>query len=131
MKEVPSKIIIIGGGPVGLTAAHSLSKAGLDFVLLEGRPEIVSDAGSGLVLSAMGMRGLGQLGLLPALNEASTPVDKFVRFDHKGREIGDTLFFTYIQQRSVRPIVNISLSLRTLNIPAAMVLCLEYSDVVI
>jgi 2-polyprenyl-6-methoxyphenol hydroxylase-like FAD-dependent oxidoreductase len=95
-----SKVIIVGGGPTGMTAAHALSKAGIDFVLLESRSEIALDAGCNLVLSAMGMRALGQLGLLPALNEVSSPVTKFKRFDHKGRDIGDTLFFTYIQQRS-------------------------------
>lgn len=94
-----SKIIVIGGGPVGITAAHALSKAGIDFVLIESRPEIVMDAGSGLVLSAMGLRALGQLGLLPALNNMSTEVDKFQRLDHKGRDIGDTMFFTYLKER--------------------------------
>lgn len=105
MNATGSKIIVVGGGPVGLTAAHALARAGIDFVLLEGRPEIVADAGSGLVLSAMGLRALAQLGLLAALSKASTPVDKFKRLDHKGRDIGDTMFFTYFQQRLVGSLI--------------------------
>jgi 2-polyprenyl-6-methoxyphenol hydroxylase-like FAD-dependent oxidoreductase len=103
MDAAASKVIIVGGGPVGMTAAHALTKAGIDFVVLESRPEIVMDAGSGLVLSAMGLRALAQLGLLSALNESSTPVDKFARLDHKGKDIGDTMFFTYFKERSVVP----------------------------
>lgn len=102
MASADSKIIIVGGGPVGLTAAHALSRAGIDFVLLESRPGIVQDAGSNLVLSAMGMRALAQLGLMPAMCKVSTAVDRFKRFDHNGRDIGDTMFFTYFYERYVK-----------------------------
>ncbi|KAK2018366.1 FAD/NAD(P)-binding domain-containing protein [Colletotrichum eremochloae] len=91
-------VIVVGGGPVGMTAAHALSRAGIDFVLLESRPTIVLDAGSNLVLSPTGLRALSQFGILPALNKASSPLPKFRRFDHHGRDIGDTLFFTYVKQ---------------------------------
>ena len=101
MSTNASRIIVVGGGPVGMTAAHALTKAGIDFVLLESRPEIVLNAGSNLVLSAMGLRALGQLGLLPALTKVSSPVTKFKRFDHKGRDLGDTWFFTFFQERLV------------------------------
>ena len=125
MNTAGSRIIIVGGGPVGMTAAHALSRAGIDFVLLESRSEIVMDAGSGLLLSAIGLRALGQLGLLPALSKASTPVDKFRRLDHKGRDIGDTLFFTYFQQKSV--VTYKSPTSLILKLLLAMGLILEYS----
>lgn len=128
MNAAGSKIIVVGGGPVGMTAAHALSRAGIDFVLLESRSEIVMDAGSGLVLSAMGLRALGQLGLLPALSKVSTPVDKFKRLDHKGRDIGDTLFFTYFQQRSV--VTYKSPTSLIIKLLLAMGLILEYSGAV-
>jgi 2-polyprenyl-6-methoxyphenol hydroxylase-like FAD-dependent oxidoreductase len=128
MNAAGSKIIVVGGGPVGMTAAHALSRAGIDFVLLESRSEIVMDAGSGLVLSAMGLRALGQLGLLPALSKVSTPVVKFKRLDHKGRDIGDTLFFTYFQQRSV--VTYKSPTSLILKLLLAMGLILEYSGAV-
>lgn len=125
MNAAASKIIIVGGGPTGMTAAHALSRAGIDFVLLESRSEIALDAGCNLVLSAMGMRALGQLDLLPALNTVSSPVTKFQRLDHKGRDIGDTLFFTYIQQRSV--VTYKSPTSLILKLLLAMGLILEYS----
>lgn len=93
------RIIIVGGGPTGMTAAHALQKAGIDFVLLESRPKIDFDGGCNLILSAMGMRALGQLGLLPDIEEGSTPLTKFQRLDHNGKDIGDTWLFTFINER--------------------------------
>ena len=99
MSAATPRVIVVGGGPVGLTAAHALSRAGIDFVLLESRSAIVLEAGSSLVLTPTGLRALSQLGILPALKELSTPLTKFQRFDHKGRDIGDTMFFTYAEKK--------------------------------
>lgn len=93
------KAIIVGGGPVGLTAAHSLSRANLDFVVLEQRPKVVLDAGSNLVLLPIGLRVLSQLGLLPAIEAASSPMDRFRRIDHNSKDIGDTLWFTHFKDK--------------------------------
>ncbi|KAK5659731.1 hypothetical protein OQA88_942 [Cercophora sp. LCS_1] len=92
------KAIVVGGGPVGLTAAHSLSRANLDFVVLESRPKIVLDAGSNLVLLPIGLRVLSQLGLLPDIEKASSPMSRFKRIDHEGKDIGDTLWFTHFKE---------------------------------
>ncbi|KAH8175325.1 FAD binding domain-containing protein [Sarocladium implicatum] len=94
----PFKVVIVGGGPVGLTAAHSLSQAGLDFVVLESRAQIVQDAGSNLVLLPIGLRVLSQLGMLSKIESVSSPMDRFKRIDHKGRDLGDTMFFTYFKE---------------------------------
>jgi 2-polyprenyl-6-methoxyphenol hydroxylase-like FAD-dependent oxidoreductase len=95
------KVIIVGGGPVGLTAAHSLSRANLDFVVLERRAKIVEDAGSNLVLLPIGLRVLGQLGLLRKIESVSSPMSRFKRIDREGRDLGDTLFFTYFKEKCV------------------------------
>lgn len=95
----PFKVIVVGGGPVGLTAAHSLSHANLDFVVLESRSKIVLDAGSNLVLLPIGLRVLGQLGLLPVIERVSSPMSRFKRVDHEGRDLGDTLWFTYFKEK--------------------------------
>lgn len=87
-------VIVIGGGPVGLTAAHALTHANIDFVLLERRPAVVTDAGSHLVMLPAAMRTLGQLGLHDALQRVSAPLDsKIGRCDHMGRDLGDVHFF--------------------------------------
>ncbi|KAH8596207.1 hypothetical protein B0O99DRAFT_510722 [Bisporella sp. PMI_857] len=92
------KAIVVGGGPVGLTAAHALSRANLDFVVLERRAKMVEDAGSNLVLLPIGLRVLGQLGLLPTIESVSSPMSRFKRIDHGGKDIGDTLWFTYFKE---------------------------------
>ncbi|KAH7031451.1 uncharacterized protein B0I36DRAFT_242279 [Microdochium trichocladiopsis] len=88
-------VIVVGGGPVGLVAAHALSRAGVDFLLLEGRPDIVFHAGSDLVLTNSGMRVLNQLALLEPLDKVSTDLDVMQRVDHQGRNIGDIDFLAY------------------------------------
>ena len=94
------KVIVVGGGPVGLTAAHALSKAGINFSVLERRSEIVIDAGSNLVLSPVGLRTIMQLGILKEINAVSSPLSRIDRLDHKGRNIGDVQFFKQMQKNT-------------------------------
>ena len=105
------KVIVVGGGPVGLTAAHALSRANLDFVVLERRAKIVEDAGSNLVLLPIGLRVLGQLGLLPTIESVSSPMSRFKRIDHNGKDLGDTLWFTYFKEKSVHTLTAASILL--------------------
>ena len=105
------KVIVVGGGPVGLTAAHALSRANLDFVVLERRAKIVEDAGSNLVLLPIGLRVLGQLGLLPTIESVSSPMSRFKRIDHNGKDLGDTLWFTYFKEKLVRALAAASILL--------------------
>ena len=87
------KVIIIGGGPVGLTTAHALTQAGINFTLLEQRPSAVIDAGSNLVLQPEGLLKLSSLGILPQIMAASTALGKIERIDHKGSSIGEVDWF--------------------------------------
>ncbi|KAM5344192.1 hypothetical protein ACJ41O_012729 [Fusarium nematophilum] len=63
------KVVVVGGGPVGLVAAHALYNAGIDFVVLERRENVVLDLGASLVLSPPNLRVMHQLGLLERLME--------------------------------------------------------------
>ena len=94
------KLIVVGGGPVGLTAAHALTKAGIDFILLERRQEVVIDAGSNLVLSPVGIRTLAQLGIKKEIYAVSSPLSRIDRIDHNGRSIGDVEFFKQIDKNT-------------------------------
>lgn len=58
------RVIVVGGGPVGLTTAHTLSKAGIDFVVLERQPTIGEDTGASIIVQPHGLRVLSQVGLL-------------------------------------------------------------------
>ena len=88
----------MGGGPVGLTAAHAFDRAGIDFVLLERQPEVVMNAGSNLVLSPAGLQKMTQLDLTQALYDISTPLGRQERLDHAGKEFGNLVLFEQMKK---------------------------------
>ncbi|KAK7221637.1 hypothetical protein V2G26_009640 [Clonostachys chloroleuca] len=92
------KVIIVGGGPVGLAAAIALAKAGIDFVVLERRPDIIIDAGSNLVMLPNGMRALYQLGLGDALDAVSSPLSGIECIDHQGKPVSDLQWFFHLKE---------------------------------
>lgn len=92
------KVIVVGGGPVGLTAAHALSRAGIDFIVLERRESAIIDAGSNLVLKEEGLRALSQLNLFDALEQVSSSLEHITRIDHKGRDMGTMNFFQFTKE---------------------------------
>jgi len=92
------KAIDVGGGPVGLTAAHALEQAGIDFILLESRSHVILDAGSNLVMSPVGLRALAQLGIFGALKAVSSPLGRIDRLDHQGHNLGDMQIFTELEK---------------------------------
>lgn len=92
------KVVVVGGGPVGLVAAHALSRIGVDFVVLESRSKVVLDEGSNLVLMPMAMRPLYQLGLEEAIVDATTALGVFERFDHAGNDIG-SMYFSELMEK--------------------------------
>ncbi len=50
--RLSTKVLVIGGGPAGATAAACLAERGLDVILLEKNPSFVKPCGGGLSLSA-------------------------------------------------------------------------------
>ncbi|KAK3348489.1 FAD binding domain-containing protein [Neurospora tetraspora] len=68
------KVIIVGGGPVGLIAGHCFSRAGIDFKILERREALDLNAGSSVALWPQSARVLDQLGLLDGAMAAYIPV---------------------------------------------------------
>lgn len=69
---------------MGLTAAHVLSKAGIDFVVLEGRPQIVEEVGASLVLLPHTIRVYAQLGLLQNIRELGHEVMRWGEYNKNG-----------------------------------------------
>ncbi|KAI8623721.1 FAD/NAD(P)-binding domain-containing protein [Xylariaceae sp. FL1651] len=89
------KAIVVGAGPTGLTTAHALTKAGLDFIVLEGREDAVNEGGSHLVMSSMGLSALSQLGLSDAVDKVSSPLPQVQRINDRGRDIGTLNWFEF------------------------------------
>ncbi|KEZ43252.1 hypothetical protein SAPIO_CDS4948 [Scedosporium apiospermum] len=83
------KAIIIGGGPAGLTAAHILYKAGIDFVVLEARDKVVVDHGAAMVLGPQNLRVIRQLGLYDKLLEIGAELLSVKGFLQDGRVFKD------------------------------------------
>lgn len=63
------KVIVVGGGLAGLGLAHSFTKAGIDFVVLERGEDLTPPGGASLAMWPHNVRVLDQLGLLKGMEE--------------------------------------------------------------
>jgi 2-polyprenyl-6-methoxyphenol hydroxylase-like FAD-dependent oxidoreductase len=86
------KAIVVGGGPVGLIAAQILSKAGLDFVVLERGSTTYPDLGASLILYPMTFRIFDQLGILDEIDKISTGLKHSFVNTLEGEKVKDTEF---------------------------------------
>jgi 2-polyprenyl-6-methoxyphenol hydroxylase-like FAD-dependent oxidoreductase len=93
------RVVIVGGGPVGLCLAHSLTLAGIDYVLLESRDSIVEKSGFGLLLWPHGVRILDQIGLLEAGRKIYLPMKD--KYNHRpdGSEIASSELYSEIEKK--------------------------------
>lgn len=57
------RAIIVGAGPVGLYLAHALSRANIDYVVLEQHDSVTRYRGAGVLLQPHTLRLLDQIGL--------------------------------------------------------------------
>ncbi|KAM0202098.1 hypothetical protein ACHAQI_010957 [Fusarium lateritium] len=92
------KIIIVGGGPVGLTAAHALHKAGIDFELLERRKDYILEEGAGLAIGPQNLRVFHQLGLLDKLLKHGTEILQNKGFTANGRQFKGSWIFKEVSE---------------------------------
>lgn len=58
------KVIIVGGGPTGLTAAHCFEKAGIDYEILDRRASLDENEGASAAIWPNSARVFAQLGIL-------------------------------------------------------------------
>ncbi|CAG7973293.1 unnamed protein product [Penicillium olsonii] len=74
VKPKPFKVVIVGGSVAGLTLAHCLSRAGIDYVVLEKRGEIAPQVGASIGIMPHGARILDQLGLFDSVEQLIEPL---------------------------------------------------------
>ena len=68
------RVVIVGGSVSGLTLAHALDQAGIDFVVLEKKNDITIQSGASIVIFPNAFAALEQLGLYEAIEKATLPL---------------------------------------------------------
>ncbi|KAL2870492.1 FAD-dependent oxidoreductase [Aspergillus lucknowensis] len=69
------RVIIVGGSVAGLTLAHCLHRAGIDYIVLEKGNQIAPELGASIGIMPNGARILEQLGLLEHLERCAEPLN--------------------------------------------------------
>ncbi|KAK6076024.1 FAD binding domain-containing protein [Seiridium cupressi] len=90
------RAIVVGGGPVALTAAHALSKAGIDYIILERRKALDVDSGASVAVWPHNVRLLDQLGLLEEAERTYMPVHNKRNVRRDGTELSRSNMFEAI-----------------------------------
>jgi 2-polyprenyl-6-methoxyphenol hydroxylase-like FAD-dependent oxidoreductase len=93
------RVIIVGGGPIGLLAVHCLSKAGIDFVLLERRDTLSPDSGASIGIYPSTIRIFDQLGLLGPLQKIWSPLRRKLVITHEGVIYKDHPRFSWMRAK--------------------------------
>lgn len=64
-ESIPTRfrVVIVGAGPVGLYLAHALSRANIDYVILEQHDTVIRYQGAGVLVFPQTLRLLDQLGI--------------------------------------------------------------------
>jgi 2-polyprenyl-6-methoxyphenol hydroxylase-like FAD-dependent oxidoreductase len=83
------KVIIIGGGPVGLFLANSLQAAGIDYALFEKRSAVAPTTAFGIFLMPQITRMMEQLGLLESLKKVSHQMTGMVHRDADAKHLSE------------------------------------------
>ncbi|KAH8657815.1 hypothetical protein BX600DRAFT_523928 [Xylariales sp. PMI_506] len=97
------RVVVVGGGPVGLCLAHCLSLAGIDYVLLESRESVIEKSGLGLALWPHGVRILDQLGLLEEGRKLYLPVKDKSNHGPDGSECAYSDLYAEIEKNHGHP----------------------------
>ncbi|KAF2494655.1 FAD/NAD(P)-binding domain-containing protein, partial [Lophium mytilinum] len=101
----PFKVVIIGGSVSGLTMAHTLERAGIEYVLLERGSEVTFNGGASIGLQPHGLRIMDQMGMYEDILKTTAPM---IRADHRrpdGTPIAKSEFMLQIEERHGYPIL--------------------------
>ena len=95
------KAIIVGGSVAGLTLAHTLDSAGIDYILLEARNTVAPAMGATIVIQANGARILDQLGIYDRMANLGimTKMSKNTIRTSDGRILGVNEWPKFVEER--------------------------------
>jgi 2-polyprenyl-6-methoxyphenol hydroxylase-like FAD-dependent oxidoreductase len=96
------KVIIIGAGVTGLTLAHCLAKAGIDYVLLD-KGIVAPSFGTTITLQPHGCRILHQLGCLDPILASCDVMGGAQCRDPSGKSFASNDFFRLVSKLYVIP----------------------------
>ncbi|KAH8125901.1 hypothetical protein ACSS6W_008823 [Trichoderma asperelloides] len=91
-------VVIVGGGPVGLLAAHIFDKLGLDFLLLEQHHNLTPEIGACLGMSGPTLRIIDQLGMWDAFEPLVNRMCDKISFTQAGDIIHSGSIF-YVNEK--------------------------------
>ncbi|KAH8895815.1 FAD/NAD(P)-binding domain-containing protein [Thozetella sp. PMI_491] len=96
--ERPFKVIIVGGGPVGLALGHALSLAGIEYALYEKNANIGEPQGAGLAIQPNNVRLLDQFGILDAARRLAPPMIAHRAMGPNGESFGEQPYFEWLRE---------------------------------
>ncbi|TAQ89191.1 hypothetical protein B7494_g2482 [Chlorociboria aeruginascens] len=94
----PFRVIVVGGGITGLTASHTLSKAGIDHIVVESGSEAAPPSGASIAIYPHGARILEQIDCLEASKAINIPCDRFVHRMPNGKVIFSTKLWEEVKE---------------------------------
>lgn len=80
MEKSSFRVIIVGGSITGMTLAHCLDRAGIDYVVLEKHQDIFAEPGISIGLMPNGSRILEQLEIYSDVDELYQPIKKIYQY---------------------------------------------------
>ncbi|KAJ8106601.1 hypothetical protein ONZ43_g7012 [Nemania bipapillata] len=98
-KDKPFKVIIVGGGVGGLSLAHCLEKANIDYILLE-KGVIAPPWGTSISIHPNGCRILDQIGALEEVEKRCVPMNRFFNRGPDGHPFVYDYFFKSVLERT-------------------------------
>ncbi|KAL2220239.1 hypothetical protein M432DRAFT_608525 [Thermoascus aurantiacus ATCC 26904] len=100
----PFKVIIAGGGVVGLFLALCLEQAGIDYVLFE-KGEIGPELGASISLHPASLKTLGQLGVAGEILSGVVPLRYRLAFNGKGKCFDESWAMKVVEEKLGGPII--------------------------